>query len=110
MYIANFKISPTYPWKIPQTLRQQFLKEFLSFGGFGEVWGIFPGHVGKIIDKIPVAFDPMDTNWSSCHLKCYELRDNAHDHPTLLPGDGFCPKKCLGVVYRPKLGEMIQFY
>ena len=29
---------------------QQFIKEFFLFGGFGEVWGIFPGYVGKIID------------------------------------------------------------
>ena len=44
------KISPTYPWKIPQTFHQQFMKEFLSLWGFGEVWGIFPGYVGKIMD------------------------------------------------------------
>ena len=44
------RISPTYPWKIPRTLHQQFLKEFLSLWGLGEVWGIFPGYVGKIID------------------------------------------------------------
>ena len=24
---------PTYPWNIPQTRNQQFMKEFLSFGG-----------------------------------------------------------------------------
>ena len=44
------KISPTYPWKIPRTFHQQFMKEFLSLWGFGEVWGIFPGYVGKIIE------------------------------------------------------------
>ena len=44
------KISPTYPWKVPQTFHQQFTKEFLSLWGFGEVWGIFPGYVGKIMD------------------------------------------------------------
>ena len=37
------EISPTYPWKIPRTFHQQFIKEFLSLWGFGEVWGIFPG-------------------------------------------------------------------
>ena len=45
------KISPTYPWKIPLTLHQQFLKEFLSLWGFGEFWGTFPGYVGKIIEN-----------------------------------------------------------
>ncbi len=27
---------PTYPWNIPQTPNQQFMKEFLSFGGLGK--------------------------------------------------------------------------
>ena len=27
------------------------MKEFLSLWGFGEVWGIFPGYVGKIIES-----------------------------------------------------------
>ena len=44
------KISPTYPWKTPRTFHQQFMKEFVSLWGFGEVWGIFAGYVGKIID------------------------------------------------------------
>ena len=44
------KISPTYPWKVPRMFHQQFMKEICLFGGFGEVWGIFPGYVGKIID------------------------------------------------------------
>ena len=26
---------PTYPWNIPQTPNQRFMKEFLSFGGLG---------------------------------------------------------------------------
>ena len=30
---------------------QQFMKEFFLFGGFGEVWGILPGYVGKIIER-----------------------------------------------------------
>ena len=33
--IYTSKISPTYPWKLPRTLHQQFLKEFLSLW----VWG-----------------------------------------------------------------------
>ena len=41
--------APTYPWKIPPKFHQQFMKEFLSLWGFGGVWGIFPGYVGKII-------------------------------------------------------------
>ena len=45
------KISPSYPWKIPRTFHQQFMKEFPCFRGFGEVWGIFPGYVDKIIDE-----------------------------------------------------------
>ena len=48
------KIPPTYPWKIPQTLHQQFMNQFLSLLGFGEVWGIFPGYVGKIIEFLYV--------------------------------------------------------
>ena len=46
------KIPPTYPWKIPRMFHQQFIKEFLSLWGFGEVWGIFPGYVGKIIETL----------------------------------------------------------
>ena len=34
-YSITSKISPTYPWKIPRTLHQQFLKEFLSLWGLG---------------------------------------------------------------------------
>ena len=49
-FITHSKIPPTYPWKIPLTLHQQFLKECLSLWGGEEVWGIFPGYVGKIID------------------------------------------------------------
>ena len=33
-YILS-KNFPTYPWNIPQTPNQQFMKEFLSFGGLG---------------------------------------------------------------------------
>ena len=29
------KIFPTYPWNIPQTPNQEFMKGFLSFGGLG---------------------------------------------------------------------------
>jgi len=43
------KVDGKFHWKIPPTLHQ-FLKEFLSLWGFGEVWGIFPGYVGKIIE------------------------------------------------------------
>lgn len=39
------KISPAYPWKIPRTLQQQFLKEFLSM--YGKVWGYFPRVCGQ---------------------------------------------------------------
>ena len=33
--ILPSKNFPTDPWSIPQTLNQQFMKEFLSFGGLG---------------------------------------------------------------------------
>ena len=49
------KISPTYPWKIPQRFHQQFMKEIISLWGFGEVWGTFLGYVGKIIDYLMVS-------------------------------------------------------
>ncbi len=29
------KNSTTYPWNIPQTPNQRFMKDFLSFGGLG---------------------------------------------------------------------------
>ena len=48
--LVDSKISPTYPWKIPRMFHQQLMKEFLPLWGFGEVWGIFPGYVGKVID------------------------------------------------------------
>ena len=36
MAISNIsKTLPTDPWSIPQTPNQQFMKEFLSFGGLG---------------------------------------------------------------------------
>ena len=49
-WVYASKISPTYPWKVPQTFHQQFMKECLSLWGFGEVWGIIPGYVGKIME------------------------------------------------------------
>ena len=33
--MENSKTLPTDPWSIPQTPNQQFMKEFLSFGGLG---------------------------------------------------------------------------
>ena len=43
--VANLQIYknfPTYPWNIPQTQNQQFMKEFLSFGGLGRPgWMLF---------------------------------------------------------------------
>ena len=40
---------PTYPWNIPQAQNQQFMKEFLSFGGW-EAWGMLQGYVGVLLD------------------------------------------------------------
>ena len=40
LYSKSF---PTYPWNIPQTQNQQFMKEFLSIWGFGEAWGMLNG-------------------------------------------------------------------
>lgn len=51
-YTMYLGFSPTYPWKRPLTLHQRFLEKFVSFWGFGEVWGIFPGYVGKFIECI----------------------------------------------------------
>ena len=34
---------PTYPWNIPQTPNQRFMKEFLSFGGLG-----IPGYAPRV--------------------------------------------------------------
>ena len=42
MHYSKVFSFPTYPRNIPQTLNQQFMKEFLSFGGFG---GILCGYV-----------------------------------------------------------------
>ena len=39
------KILPEYPWKIPRTLHQQFLKEFLC-RGLGESGVSSQGYVG----------------------------------------------------------------
>ena len=48
------KISPTYPWKVPRMFHQHFMTfdGILSFGVFGEVWRIFPGYMGKIIEHL----------------------------------------------------------
>ena len=64
------KISPTYPWKIPRTFHQQFMKEFLSLWGFGEVWGIFPGYVGKV-NEFGIEFLPQVCGLSSGWLFVY---------------------------------------
>ena len=37
------KISPTYPWKNTPDVSPTVYEGILSFWGFGEVWGIFPG-------------------------------------------------------------------
>ena len=52
-YSKNF---PTYPWNIPQTLNQQFMKEFFSFWGFGDAWGMLQGYVGILLDIFKQAF------------------------------------------------------
>ena len=43
---ADSKNFPTYPWNVPQTPNQQFLKEFLPFGGFGDARGVTHGPQG----------------------------------------------------------------
>ena len=52
MGLVYSKITPHTPerWKIPRMFHEQFMKEFISLWGFGEVWGTFPRYVGKIID------------------------------------------------------------
>ena len=42
----------------PDVSLLQFMKEFLSLLGFGEVWSIFPGYVGKIIDLLMLQGGP----------------------------------------------------
>ena len=46
----KFKDFPTYPWNIPQTPNQRFMKEFLSFGGFKDSWGMLQGYVEVFLD------------------------------------------------------------
>ena len=46
-YMISSKTFPTYPWNIPQTQNQLFMKEFLSFG---EAWGMLQGYVGLLLD------------------------------------------------------------
>ena len=42
---------PTYPWNIPQTPNQRFMKEFLSFGVFSGFLGYAKqGYVGVFLD------------------------------------------------------------
>ena len=40
---GNLRTFQTYPWNIPQTPNQQFMKEFLSFGGERGSLGYAPG-------------------------------------------------------------------
>ena len=40
---------PTYPWNIPQTQNQQFMKEFLSFGGLGRPGVCSRGMLGPFL-------------------------------------------------------------
>ena len=42
-HIKHSKNFPTDPWSIPQTPNQQFMKEFLSFGGERGCLGYAPG-------------------------------------------------------------------
>ncbi len=72
-WIIVSKNFPTYPWNIPQTPNQQFMKEFLSFGGergslgyatFGVCWGSLrlPSwvHEGPICKVSPDPLDQLD--------------------------------------------------
>ena len=38
------------PGTYPRTPNQQFMRELLSFGGFGEAWGMLQGYVGIPLD------------------------------------------------------------
>ena len=67
------KIPPTYPWKIPRMFNQQFIKEFLSLWGFGEVWGIFSGYVGKII-ALSKSESSLSTSTWSVFLFCGDAK------------------------------------
>jgi len=54
---GSYKVSPTDPWKISKRTLQpfQFVEGFVGIF-VGEGWGIFPGYVGKIIERC-VSFD-----------------------------------------------------
>ena len=63
---------PTDPWSIPQTTNQQFMKEFLSFGGLGMSAGMLQGYVGVPLDcfkKLAIpAFPFFFSNVKPSHL------------------------------------------
>ena len=40
----------TYPWNIPQTPNQQFMKEFVLSWWFRDSWGMLQGYVGVFLD------------------------------------------------------------
>ena len=40
------------PANIPQTPNQQFMKEFVSFLGFRNAWGVLQGCVGVFLEMI----------------------------------------------------------
>ena len=46
----NSKKFQTYPWNIPQTLNQRFMKELLSVKGLGMSGGKLSGYVGILFD------------------------------------------------------------
>ena len=55
------------------------MKEFLSLWRFGEVWGIFPGYVGKIIDDFFLPAENYPT-----HIQ-FELRNGWIISPSFGP-------------------------
>ena len=87
--IKHSKISPTYPWKVPKMFHQQFMKEFFLFGGVGEVWGIFPGYVGKIIETRGKCTGMKLWQDVSPNLHGNEIQQN---HQTDLSASNFSPK------------------
>ena len=64
IHCKNLRSHPHTPWKMSPRTRVSptvYVSEFLTLqGGFGEGWGIFPGYVGKIIEKTQWGFFQLD--------------------------------------------------
>jgi len=55
---------PTYPWNVPQTPNQRFMKEFLSFGGFSGFLGYAPRVCWSVLRFFPPIWKICDSQKS----------------------------------------------